>query len=109
MKISIITVCYNSEKTLPYTLKSVLEQTYKNYEYLIGIFLFINAFTVIATIKKEKSIIAILKLFVIQIHHSFNQNRQEYIKHIICRNPKFSRNRRLSSYPLMHFCICFIN
>lgn len=35
MKISIITVCYNSEKTLPYTLKSVLEQTYKNYEYLI--------------------------------------------------------------------------
>ena len=35
MKISIITVCYNSENTIEDTLKSVLSQTYKNYEYLI--------------------------------------------------------------------------
>lgn len=35
MKISIITVCYNSEKTIEETIKSVLEQTYTNYEYLI--------------------------------------------------------------------------
>lgn len=35
MKISIITVCYNSAKTIKNTLDSVLSQTYQNYEYLI--------------------------------------------------------------------------
>ena len=35
MKISIITVSYNSEKTIKDTLESVLGQTYDNYEYLI--------------------------------------------------------------------------
>ena len=35
MKISIITVCYNSETTIEDTLKSVLKQTYKDYEYII--------------------------------------------------------------------------
>lgn len=33
--VSIITVCYNSEKTIERTLKSVLEQSYTNYEYII--------------------------------------------------------------------------
>lgn len=33
--VSIITVCYNSEKTIEQTVKSVLNQTYKNYEYVI--------------------------------------------------------------------------
>ena len=33
--ISVITVCYNSEKTIERTLKSMLNQTYSNYEYLI--------------------------------------------------------------------------
>lgn len=35
MKISIITVCYNSEKTIERTLNSILNQTYKNIEYII--------------------------------------------------------------------------
>lgn len=35
MKISIITVTYNSEKTLKDTLESVLKQTYENYEHII--------------------------------------------------------------------------
>ena len=32
---SIITVCFNSEKTIQRTLQSVLDQTYENYEYII--------------------------------------------------------------------------
>ncbi|PSV90440.1 glycosyltransferase family 2 protein [Photobacterium angustum] len=35
MKVTIITVCYNSEKTINRTIKSVLAQTYKDIEYLI--------------------------------------------------------------------------
>lgn len=35
MKISIITVCYNSAKTISRTLESVLGQTYPDYEYIL--------------------------------------------------------------------------
>lgn len=35
MKISIITVCYNSDKTIEDTFKSVLSQTYKDIEYIV--------------------------------------------------------------------------
>ena len=35
MKISIITVCLNSEKTILANLNSILSQTYKNIEHII--------------------------------------------------------------------------
>ena len=35
MRISIITVCYNSSKTIEETIKSVLSQTYNNIEYIV--------------------------------------------------------------------------
>ena len=35
MKVSIITVCYNSERTIEDTLKSVVQQTYQNIEHIV--------------------------------------------------------------------------
>ena len=35
MPVSIITVCYNSEKTIAQTIGSVLDQTYHDIEYII--------------------------------------------------------------------------
>jgi len=35
MKVSIVTVCFNSEKTIEDTLKSVASQTYANIEYIV--------------------------------------------------------------------------
>lgn len=35
IKVSIITVCYNSEKTIEQTIKSICDQSYSNFEYII--------------------------------------------------------------------------
>ena len=35
MKISVITICFNSAETIEQTIKSVIEQSYKNIEYII--------------------------------------------------------------------------
>ena len=35
MKISIITISFNSEKTIEKTIRSVLDQNYQNYEFII--------------------------------------------------------------------------
>ena len=35
LKVSIITICYNSDKTIDQTIKSVINQTYPNIEYII--------------------------------------------------------------------------
>lgn len=35
MLFSIITICFNSEKTIERTIKSVLTQTFADYEYII--------------------------------------------------------------------------
>ena len=35
MKFSIITVCYNSISTLEYTIQSVLNQTFTDFEYIV--------------------------------------------------------------------------
>ena len=34
-KISIVTVCYNAERTIKSTIESVLKQTYTDYEYIL--------------------------------------------------------------------------
>ena len=35
MKVSVITVCRNSEKTIEETIKSIIKQTYNDIEYII--------------------------------------------------------------------------
>lgn len=57
LKISIVTVCYNSERTIVDTLKSVKNQTYKNIEHII-----IDG-------KSNDETMSIVKSFISQCNH----------------------------------------
>ena len=49
MKVTIITVCYNSEVYIENCIKSVLGQTYKNIEFII-----VDGLSTDGTLKKSK-------------------------------------------------------
>ena len=56
MKVSIITVCYNSEKTLEATIHSVLNQDYQNIEYIVIDGASIDStFSIVEKYKKDKN------------------------------------------------------
>lgn len=67
MKFSIITVCLNSEKTIIYTLNSILNQTYKNIEHII-----IDGGSTDRTLD-------IIKKYPLKNKKVFSTNQKEYI------------------------------
>jgi glycosyltransferase involved in cell wall biosynthesis len=86
MKISIITISFNSEKTIEKTIRSVLDQNYQNYEFII-----IDGESTDKTIniikKKTKAYMMLLtrvsKIQQEMLCHYYTQTMSFVIKHVL--------------------------
>ena len=94
MKVSIITVCYNAEKTIEQTIQSVLSQTYLDVEYIV-----IDGFSVDRTIeiidKYESKIAKIISEKDMGMYDALNKGIQAAkgdIVGILNADDRFARN-----------------
>ena len=64
-KVSVITVCYNAEASIGNTLKSVLEQTYKDFEYLSLFSISLLMHTLTKTTEQSQTLLKLIYINII--------------------------------------------